>query len=241
MTAARNSPVGPAIAAGDIPKPEGLIDLLAKIQRISSIERGGAELPDGYVTVKQKIDFFTAGFKIGFISSFFMGLLMPLALSVALGKIPIFGAVDQSVFDKAYILIFAASISLSYAFIIGTSLKGCGPPQATKNLIGQFLGGFNSGIVLKCLVLFAAFHALYFSFPEERIFDVFSKLANGPGRNAWIFERIDALYTLTVALRSVLIESAYTALATGSVSITVVYAYVLLGRRRLKRRKAFDY
>ena len=233
--------VGAVVAAGDIHKPEGIIALLSQIQRISSVERGGAELPEGYVTMKLKIDYLTAGFKISFFTSLMMGLLMPLAVAVVLGKIPIFGSTSQGILDKAYIILFTISISLSYAFLIGTTLMKCGTPNATKDLISQFLGGYNIGIIFKMVVIFTSFHMLYFLFPEQRIFDYFSSMVANLEKDGFLFNTINQAYQLMVTLHSVLIESAYLTALTGILSIIIVYSYIYIGRKKQEPNTTYKY
>lgn len=220
------------VAGGEVKKPDNLIALISQVERISSVEREGGILPEGYVTIKQKIDYFTSGFKIAFFSTLFLGIFSPLAIAVIMDKIPIFGNLERSLFDKAYILIFSLSISMGYAWLIGSSFKGCYIPNASKSLINQFLAGYTSATLFKAFLLFVIYHVMFFSISDQDVFELFSSFAHRLRVSETSLKILNLLYQFLLNLKSVLIESAWSIAGTSIACIVLIYGLIFINPKK---------
>jgi hypothetical protein len=164
------------MTAQPLQKPKGFIETLADIQQVAAIEQRGASIPETFFTLKNKLDFFTVGLKGAFVSGLITALLTPFAIGVIEKKIPVFGSMNPSDFDKFFVFILALSYSIGYGIFIGSAGR-YSYGNVTRSMIRNFLGGVMTGAFSKMFVAFIFFHFLYINVLSDTVLEsIFSRL-----------------------------------------------------------------
>lgn len=203
-------------SGGGESKPKGIIDALSEIEKFSTMDRRGSEIPERFFTTKNRIEYFEAGFKGSLVSGLVSALLVPMAIGVLEKLIPVFGDDDPTAFDKGFVFLIALSFSIGYAVFIG----GMGRYYAgnfTRVMIRSFVSGTVVGAVLKMVLAFILFHFLYLVvLTEERIASFLAVF------RSWIAPgTLDGIYRWTVEFKPVLLISAWFIVLTTVIFIMV--------------------
>jgi len=140
--------------------PKGFLEAIAYIEQNFANELGGAVIRDGFLTTKQRLEFFEVGFRSSFISGLISALLTPFAIGVVERYIPVFGSTSPDTFDVGFAFLLAIGYSLGFAiFLAYACTKFVG--FYTRAMIRNLLGGVITGAVLKAILVFIGFHFLY--------------------------------------------------------------------------------
>ena len=99
--------------------PRGLLEALAAIEQSATNERQGCQIPEGFLTTRQRIEFMEVGMRSAIASGLVLSLFSPLAVAMLEGRIPVFGSTTPQLCDRLLVLLLTCGFSLGYALIIG--------------------------------------------------------------------------------------------------------------------------
>jgi len=157
-------------------KPKGLLDAISEIQQYYTVEKGGSNIPEDFLTLKGKLSFFMVGFKHGSLSGAVSILLTPVALGVVSKYVPIFGSREPTLFDKFLALTIGLSFNLAYSALISI-LRKYNVGSITKTAIRSLLGGIIVAMGVKVVFSWVFFHLMYFiAFDPHNLTQILSKI-----------------------------------------------------------------
>ena len=152
--------LGPGVTTAEI-HPRGLLAAMGYIEIAYENERGGVLIAPGFLTTPQRIEFMEVGGRSSFASGLVLALLTPLAVGVLEKYIPIFGSYNPSLFDQFCGVLLAVIFPLCYSFLFaGAAVRHLG--GYSRGMVNNLLGGMAVATIVKAVIAFIAFHALYF-------------------------------------------------------------------------------
>lgn len=208
--------------------PHSLFDAVSYIEQQYANECGGAEMPPGQFTTKQRLEFVEVGFKAAFASGFITALLMPIAIGVFERYVPIFGDAEPSTYDRGFALLMTVAFSFFYSvFIAQAAVKW--RRGYTKAMVSSLLQGVIFGSILKAIVVFLLFHFIYLNLLNDQILQ-----QTAMKLYAWKIkpQAIITIYNWLGGFRQVFLTSAWFVMATSAMFIAIpAGAYLYAGRR----------
>lgn len=178
--------VMPVPGASEI-HPKGLLDAISYIDQNFANELGGCIISGRFLSTKQRLEFMEVGFRSSFISGLISVFLTPIAIGVLEKYIPMFGNPNPGFMDQMSALMLALSFYIGYAGFIAKS-STCYIGEYTKAMVNNLLGGMTFGAVLKAIVAYIAFQALYFNIltPKNLSWVVYALQKTKVGRDTGI-------------------------------------------------------
>jgi len=208
-------------------RPKSVIEALSELQQYGALLRD-EEVPEDFWTLKQSIDFITVGVKESLKAGLFSVLLMPFSLGVIRKMIPIFGAVEPSLFDKVFAMMLSMGYSLGYAFLVLLVSKYYFGGRIVRKAFRDFLSGLYIGKIGVVVVGFIFYHFVYFMVTKERVM--------------WVLYKLGASSELVVRgimwweeFRSVFLVSRWLLVVTGVLFILIPWVGIMW--HKFKRRK----
>jgi len=219
---------GPTVLLGSqYERPKSVIEALSELQQYGALLRD-EEVPEDFWTLKQSIDFITVGVKESLKAGLFSVLLMPFSLGVIRKMIPIFGAVEPSLFDKVFAMMLSMGYSLGYAFLVLLVSKYYFGGRIVRKAFRDFLSGLYIGKIGVVVVGFIFYHFVYFMVTKERVM--------------WVLYKLGASSELVVRgimwweeFRSVFLVSSWLLVVTGVLFILIPWVGIMW--HKFKRRK----
>ena len=209
-------------------KPKSIIDAIAELEQYSAV-LGDEEIPEQFFTFKQKLEFFSVGFRDALVSGIVSALFTPLTFGVIEKLIPIFGNTSPTFFDKVFAFCLTLGFSLGYAVLIAVVLaKHYYSNKIVKSAAQNFLTGLYMGKILAVFVVFIAFHFLYFFITPERVAYVLNKFLENSA------VKVKA-YVWILQFKEVFIASAYFVAFTGVLFIIIPTFAILYYRFKVRR------
>ena len=154
---------------GPMQKPLNLLQAVSDIQRWCAMEKDAvSEIDKNYLTIQERYDFFAVGIKNAFTHFFFTLFLTPLTVAVLHRIIHIFGDEQLSIFDQAYALLLAFSVSLGFGIFL-SSLKSCYVGNITKGMINNLFGGILIGETIKDILLIFIYIFIYYHITPQNV------------------------------------------------------------------------
>jgi len=139
-----------------------ILDAISQIQQFYVIEISGQEIPDDFLTIRGKLNFFNVGFGAGFLEALLFALFMSIIMVLVSDE------TTREAISRYFPLIenniFLWSVNLLPVLISGglcCYLSRCYVGRITRKAIDSLLIGRVSSMVLKGLVLF--FLMIWFS------------------------------------------------------------------------------
>lgn len=132
--------------------PRGLLEALAAIEQSATNERQGCQIPEGFLTTRQRIEFMEVGIRSAIASGLVLSLFSPLAVAMLEGRIPVFGSTTPQLCDRLLVLLLTCGFSLGYALIIGRAAwqwQG----KYSRAMVLNLVGGMLLTTVLKAFVV----------------------------------------------------------------------------------------
>lgn len=209
-------------------KPRGLLDAISEIQQYYTVEKGGSNIPEDFLTLKGKLSFFMVGFKHASLSGLVSILLTPLALGVISKYIPIFGSRDPTLFDKFLALMIGLSFNLAYSALISI-LRKYNVGSITRTAIRSLLGGIIVAMGVKVVFSWVFFHLVYFiAFDPHNLTRILVKLPFLEGS-----VRVQ-LFDFLLQFKPVLLTSAYFIAITSVLLVGIPAVFIYKGGKRLE-------
>ena len=209
-------------------KPRGILDAISEIQQYYTVEKGGSNIPEDFLTVKGKVSFFMVGFKHASLSGLVSILLTPMALGVASECIPIFGSRNPGLFDKFLALMIALAFNLAYSGLISI-LRKYNVGSITKTAIRSLLSGIMVAMGVKVFFSWVLFHLMYFiAFDPYNLTRI---LAKTPLLSGTVKVRV---FDFLLQFRPVLLTSAYFIAITSVLLVGIPAVFIYRGGRRLE-------
>ena len=212
--------------------PRGLLDAISYIDQNFANELGGCMIKSRFLTTKQRLEFMEVGFRSSFASGIVSALLTPIAIGVIEQYIPMFGDASPTLFDKCSAFLLALGFSLGYAIFMAKA-STCFIGEYTRAMVLNLLGGMIFGAIVKAIVVFIAFHFLYFKiFTDGNIYWVVTKLSVAkisPGT-------VSSIYYWVQGFKGIFLISAYFVLVSTAIFIVIPLAtmlYAWLRNRKL--------
>ena len=212
--------------------PRGLLDAISYIDQNFANELGGCMIKSRILTTKQRLEFMEVGFRSSFASGIVSALLTPIAIGVIEQYIPMFGDTSPTLFDKCSAFLLALGFSLGYAIFMAKA-STCFIGEYTRAMVLNLLGGMIFGAIVKAVVVFIAFHFLYFKiFTDGNIYWVVTKLSVAkisPGT-------VSSIYYWVQGFKGIFLISAYFVLVSTAIFIVIPLAtmlYAWLRNRKL--------
>lgn len=211
--------------------PRGLLSAIGYIEQSYANERGGCLIDPEFLTTPQRIEFMEVGFRSSIASGLALALLTPFAMGVIEHYIPIFGSYNPSLYDKFCGVILALIFSLGYSFFLATAaVKHLG--GYSRAMVSNLVGGVALASFLKVIIVFIAYHFLYFK-------------VLSPTNVAWVLKH---LYTVKLSyenavkafnwimeFKKVFITSSYFVLLSTFIFVMIPYAAMYWGHLRNKK------
>ena len=173
---ANNGPVmgsggGTVITSAQPPqKPLNLLMAVSEIQQWSAIEKDTINPIDkNFLSIQQRLDFFSVGVKNAFTHFLFTLLFTPISVAVLHNLIPIFGDRQPNIFDEAYAVLLSFSMSLGFGVFLA-NLKDCYVGNITKGMIKNLFGGLVVGELFKDLIIAAIYGWLYITITPTNVY-----------------------------------------------------------------------
>ncbi|ANA41775.1 hypothetical protein A2G06_16690 (plasmid) [Geobacter anodireducens] len=212
--------------------PRGLLEAISYIDQNFANELGGCIIHSRFLTTKQRIEFMEVGFRSSFASGMISALLTPVAIGAIERYIPIFGNADPNIIDKFSAVLLALCFSIGYAaFIAKSSTSYIG--EYTRSMVRNLLGGMAFGAFLKAVIVFIAFHTIYFYlFTDKNILWITSKFYYVK----MSAERVAGIYYWVQGFKSIFLTSAYFVLISTIIFVAIPFAayfWASLRNRRL--------
>jgi hypothetical protein len=231
---AKNSGSSPDIvpvAQGSEIHPRGLLDAVSYIDQNFANELGGCLIKARFLTTKQRLEFMEVGFRSSFVSGLVSACLTPVAIGVIERHIPMFGDANPTLFDTVSAFLLALGFSLGYAlFIAKACMSYIG--EYTKAMVLNLLGGMIFGAIAKVIIVFIAFHFIYFKiFSDKLLLWAAAKLYYAKVSQ----NTVANIYYWLQEFKGVFLTSAYFVVATTLIFIIIpVIAMFFAWRRNLK-------
>jgi len=216
-------------------KPRGILRALAAIQHYYVTERGGEPISQDFLTIMGKLDFFSAGFKTGFIGGLINLLLIPISIGVIDDYIPIFGNHHPGLFDKGFALLVSLSFYLGYSLLLTTARKYY-IGEITRHAFKNLLWGVTIGAFFKMFIAFIFFHFMYlFGLEEGFLTKVLHKLYP-----VVKYDTLNSIYEWLQGFRPVFLTSAYFVLCVTVLYIGIPWISVFFASRKTRRLMAME-
>ena len=224
-------PVGQSDGASSKLFPH-ILDAISQIQQFYVIEASGQEIPDDFLTLRGKLNFFNVGFGAGFLEALVFALLMSLILILSSDDITrqatarYFPMINSNVFLWV-INLLPVIISGGLCSYLSRNYIG----KITKKAIDSFLLGRVFSMILKSLVL------CFFMIWVSNAIDPYS---------AWRFSQIVSLknydlairiYYMLLAVKPLLIKRAYELLAIFGLAVVMPFL-IIWGVAFVRKMKA---
>lgn len=209
-----------------------ILDAISQIQQFYVIEVSGREIPDDFLTIRGKLNFFNVGFGAGFLEALLFAFLMSIIL-ILVSDTTTRQAVAQY-FPLINSTVFLWMVTLLPVIISGglcCYLSRCYVGKITRKAIDSLLLGRVFSLVLKGLIIF--FLLIWFS-----------KLINA--HSAWImatwasFKRYHLatrIYYILMAMKPLLIERAFEVLCIFGLAMVMPFL-IIWGVAWMRRAKA---
>lgn len=200
-----NSSGGTPIFMPPNEKPKDIFGAVSQLEIIYEAEKSGAEMPDKFATVKERLDYFNLGLRSMIGGTILSVLLAPISSAVIGNNFPIFGNFNPGVTDKiiAYVLSFGYSIAYMMLFVYAGRLRR---GNMSSVISSNLLAGMTTGVVLKFLIAAFIYGFMYFIIlTPERITAVFRILVK-MGASEGVY---NLLRFIVLSLKSSLIPSIY--------------------------------
>lgn len=205
-------------------KPKTLFEAIAHIERYAFAHSGGTDVSDKYITMKDRLDYFSLGLRSQLMGAFFTILLAPISMGVIQNYIPIFGLTSEpDIIAKVYAYILSYGLSLGFAIFfafVGKFYVG----QATKVIIFNLFMGSTVGAVIKMLVGTLLYGCMYFLVLTESNILGFLDFLNNYNIPSYA---LDKVYHVLICMRSVMIPTAYLVLFSTAVFIVIPWVSVV--------------
>lgn len=209
-------------------KPRGLLDAISEIQQYYTVEKGGSNIPEDFLTLKGKLSFFMVGFKHASFSGLVSILLTPLALGVISKYIPIFGSRNPTLFDKFLALMIGLAFNLAYSALISI-LRKYNVGSITKTAIRSLLSGIMVATGVKVVFSWVLFHLMYFiAFDPQNLTRILVKM---PFLNKTLKVQ---MFDFLLQFKPVLLASAYFIAITSVLFVGIPAIFIYRGGRRLE-------
>lgn len=209
-----------------------ILDAISQIQQFYVIEASGQEIPDDFLTLRGKLNFFNVGFGAGFLEALVFALLMSLILILSSDD-----TTRQAV--ARYFPMINSSVFLWVINLLPVIISGCLCSYLSRNYIGKitkkaidsFLLGRVFSMILKGLVL--CFFMIWVSnsiHPDS----------------AWRFSQIVSLknydlsiriYYILLSIKPLLIKRAYELLAVFGLAVVMPFL-IIWGVAFVRKMKA---
>ena len=207
--------------------PRGLLEAISYIDQNFANELGGCMIKSRFLTTKQRLEFMEVGFRSSFASGIVSALLTPIAIGVIEQYIPMFGDTSPTLFDTCSAFLLALSFSLGYAIFMAKA-STCFIGEYTRAMVLNLLGGMIFGAIVKGVVVFIAFHFLYFKiFTDRNILWLAAKLSlTGTASGT-----VTAISSWVRGFKGIFLISAYFVLVSTAIFIvipltTMLYAWL---------------
>jgi len=219
-------------------KPKSLIHAISEIEQYSVAEIN-SELPEGSLPIAASLSFFEVGLKSGLLSGFITAVMTPSMMAASENLIPVFGEVDQSLFNRLFSIALTVTFPISYALFIFMSLTKSYAGNITRKAINNLVGGVSVGTIMKTFIVVLLFHFMCFhTFDADAIIDKlnwFHDLTFVPKLNL----NYEAIFAWVMAFKVLLIPSAYFVAFINTVFVLIVVLAVIIGRHRTTVKKEF--
>ena len=209
-------------------KPRGLLDAISEIQQYYTVEKGGSNIPEDFLTIKGKLSFFMVGFKHTLLSGFVSLVFTPISIGVINNYIPIFGSRDPSLFDEFFALMIGLSFNLGYSAVIAI-LRKYNIGSITRTAIRSLLGGILVAMGVKVVFSWTLYHLLYFLAFEPHVLS--RSLLKIPFVTGGF--RVQMFHFL-LQFRPVLLTSAYFIAITSVLFVGIPAIFIYKGGKRLE-------
>lgn len=211
--------------------PRGILEAIGFIEQAYADESGGAEIDPRRLTTPVRWEFMEIGFRSSFVSGITTALLAPLAIGVIEKNVPIFGSTNPSIFDQLCGLLLAMVFSLAYAiFLAGVATKHLG--GYSRAMINNLLLGVTTAGAIKALIIFIAFHMLYFFvLTDAHIIMCLQFLY----KFKLPYDSAVAIFTWIKNFKGVFLTSAYFVVLSTILFISIPYAALFWGHIRNKK------
>jgi hypothetical protein len=211
--------------------PRGFLSAIGYIEQSYANERGGCLINPEFLTTPQRLEFMEVGFRSSLASGFAMALLAPLAIGVLNRYIPIFGSYEPTLYDKFCGIMLAMVFSLGYSFFLASAaVKHLG--GYSRAMVSNLVGGVAIASILKAIVVFIAYHFLYFK-------------VLSPTNVAWVLQKLQSAklsygnavtaFNWIIEFKKVFITSSYFILLSTVVFVAIPYAAMLWAHFRNKK------
>jgi len=211
--------------------PKGLLSAMSYIEQSYANEKGGCLINPEFLTTLQRWEFMEVGILSSLAAGLAMALLTPLGIAVIQHHIPIFGSYEPSSFDKFCAIMLALIFSLGYSCFLATvSVKHLG--GYTRAMVHNLLGGMALASFAKAIIVFIAFHFMYFKILSTRNVAWFIQklyVFNLP------YDKAVSMFNWINESKKVLITSAYFVLISTVVFVLIPYLAMLYGHFRNKK------
>lgn len=225
---------GDVIAGGiaQATHPRGMLDAVGFIELAYADEKGGAIIDPSRLTTPVRLEFMEVGFRGSFVSGLVTALLSPLAIAVLDERIPIFGTMNPTMFDKFCGLLLALVFSFGYAlFLSNVATRHLG--GYSRAMINNLLGGVTAAGVIKALVVFIGFHVIYFKLlTDQNVAGFLKRLMSFK----LPYDSAISIFNWVRETKGILITSAWFVVVTTAIFIAIPYIAMLWAHFRNKKR-----
>lgn len=218
-----NSSGGTPIFMPPNEKPKDIFGAVSQLEIIYEAEKSGAEMPDKFATVKERLDYFNLGLRSMIGGTILSVFLAPISSAVIGNNFPIFGNFNPSVTDKiiAYVLSFGYSIAYMMLFIYAGRLRR---GNMSSVISSNLLAGMTTGVVFKFLIAAFVYGLLYFIvLTPERLTAIFRMLVKA-GVSEGVY---NLLRFIVIAIKSSLIPSIYLFFYTSLAIVLIPWGFTI--------------
>lgn len=185
-----------------------LVDAISHIEQLSVMELSNQEIPANIFTMRDRVNFFHAGFGNGILEGICFGILVSLTLPLACD--PTMAKSIEPYFPLVMSKVFLETLKcmpLLIAIMICTYLNKYNTGKLTNRAIVALLTGRTFSLLIKGVILFVCFIWLHNYMTKERIITISSYFAS---KNANLGE---TLYRVLLNIKPHIIPTAYATLA----------------------------
>jgi hypothetical protein len=212
---------------------KSLFDALDEIQQYASAESMLIDKDDkisDFFTLSQKIEFYTVGFK-HIMGSFLVSVFFhPIFFTVINEHLSLFGDGHTTLFDKFYVSLLSFGFVLGYIFFFSWITK-FNKGILSASMIKTLISGVISGAIMKAILGFFIFNALYFvAITPERIWETISWFQGL--LNPIVIER---LYNFCMIIRETFPSAALFMVFNGMLYLIIIsFSFIYYDRKRRK-------
>lgn len=208
-----------------------LIDEISNIEKYSVGEEAGIKIDPKFITMRDSMDYFMSGFKVTASTGVVSILLIPVAVSVLMAKLPIFGTTLPTLYDKTFAFCLSLGWNIGLMFLFAYAAKNYSG-ELTRKMINNLLTGMTVGIVLKFVLAFIIYNLLYFKILEpNNLFHMLTKITF----SQTMIPFMSKFYNLLIDIRESLPSSTMFILLTSIIFIVVPWAVVFVKYRKMQK------